>query len=118
MTVIDKYLANVAEPQRAELERIRKIVVQAVPEAIEVITYGMPGFKYKSKYLISFAPFKNHLSIFPGGESVGIFSSELSPFKTSKGTVQFTTEKPLSEELLKKITLQRKNSIDKAHIDV
>jgi uncharacterized protein YdhG (YjbR/CyaY superfamily) len=46
---VDKYLKSVIEPQRAELERIRRIVRQLVSEAYEVISYGMPGYKYKGK---------------------------------------------------------------------
>ena len=71
MSVVDDYLKNLPEPQKAELERIRKIVKQTVPEAEEVISYGVPGFKYKGKYLITFAAFKDHLSLFPGSAPIG-----------------------------------------------
>jgi uncharacterized protein YdhG (YjbR/CyaY superfamily) len=113
MNTVDEYLNTVAQPQKAELERVRSYIKSVVPDADEVITYGMPGFKYNHKYLIAYAPFKDHLSIFPGGEAVTTFAAELAGFKTSKGTIQFTTEKPLPDTLLKKIVLQRKEDIDK-----
>ena len=60
MSVIDDYLDNVTEPQRNELERVRRIVKHLVPDgAEEVISYGMPTFRYRGKSLIHFAAFKN-----------------------------------------------------------
>jgi uncharacterized protein YdhG (YjbR/CyaY superfamily) len=114
MSLIDDYLNQVTEPNKSELQRVRVFVSNLVPDAEEVITYGMPGFKYKKKYLIAYAPFKDHLSIFPGSEAVTTFSTDLAEFKTSKGTIQFTIDKPLPDNLLQKIVLQRKKSIDNA----
>ena len=111
MSEVEEYLCNVPKPQKTELERIRSFIKTLVPDAEEVITYKMPGFKYKTKYLIAYAPFKDHMSIFPGCEAVTTFATELSSFKTSKGTIQFTVENPLPDALLKKIVLQRKEDI-------
>lgn len=113
MSVIDEYLQNVSEPQKAALERVRKIIKQTAPDAEEVITYGMPGFKYRGKYLIAFAPFKNHMSVFPGGEAVGIIKDELHGYKTATGTVQFTLDNPLPEELIKDLVKIRLSAISK-----
>jgi len=103
MTVVDDYLAAVPPAQKAELERIRAIIKQICPTADEVITYSMPGFKYKGKYLIAYAAFKNHLSLFPGSDPIGVLKDALKDNITGKGTIQFTTEKPLSEETIKDI---------------
>jgi len=113
MSVIDDYLEKIGVPQKSELERIRKIVKQIVPEAEEVISYGMPAFKYKKKYLIGFAVFKDHLSLFPTPGPIGALKDKLSDFKLSKGTIQFTIEKPLTEQLIKEILLIRKADINK-----
>ena len=64
MSAIDNYLTEVQPRQRAELERIRRIIKQTVPEAEETILYGMPAFKYNGKRLIEFAAYKNHMSLF------------------------------------------------------
>jgi uncharacterized protein YdhG (YjbR/CyaY superfamily) len=113
MSVIDDYLNKVEAPQKAALERVRKIIKQISPNAEEVITYGMPGFKYKGKYLIAFAPFKNHMSIFPGAEAVEITKADLGNHTLSKGTIQFTIDSPLSEALIKKVVTVRMKAIDK-----
>lgn len=113
MSETDKYLSKVNATQRTELERVRKIVKQTVPDAEEVITYGMPGFKYKKKYLIAYAPFKNHMSIFPGSTTSESIKSKLSEFKQSKGTIQFTLEKSIPEPILIEIVKDRVKAIDK-----
>ena len=103
MSVIDDYLKDVAEPQRQQLERIRRIVKQTVPDAEEVISYGMPGFKYNKKYLIGFAEFKDHMSIFPASNPVETLKDKLSKFKISKGTIQFTIDNPVPEPIIKEV---------------
>src|SRR4051812_8389153 len=92
-SVIDQYLKDVPEPQRAALERVREIIKRTAPEVEEVITYGMPGFKYRKKYLIAFAPFKNHMSLFPGTHPIEAVTDKLDGFTYSKGTIQFTRDK-------------------------
>jgi uncharacterized protein YdhG (YjbR/CyaY superfamily) len=111
MSLIDEYLANVQQPQKDELERIRALIKSHVPDAKEVITYGMPGFKYSNKYLIAYAPFKNHLSIFPGAAAIDALSGKLKDYSVSKGTIQFTVTDPLPDMLIKEILGIRLNQI-------
>ena len=113
MSVIDELLENVTPKQRKALEHIRQLVLLVAPDAIEVKTYGMPGFKYKGRYLISFAAFKDHLSVFPGAEPIAVLKDELESFKISKGTIQFTLDHPIPDDLLIKIIKASKARIDK-----
>jgi hypothetical protein len=64
MGVIDDYLEGLGDGQRAELERIRRIVLDSVPDAEEGRSYGMPAFRYKRKPLLGFAALKDHLSLY------------------------------------------------------
>lgn len=111
MSTVAEYLENVTPPQKAEYERIRKIVKQAAPEAEEVISYGIPTFKYKGKYLIYFGAFKNHMSVFPGAPLE--LKKKLKGYKLLKGTIQFTEEKPLPGSVIKEIVLSRLENISK-----
>jgi uncharacterized protein YdhG (YjbR/CyaY superfamily) len=112
MNTVDEYLAQVPDPQRAELDRIRAFVKQTVPEAEESISYMMPAFKYKKKPLIYYAAFKNHLSIFPTSGPTETLKDQLKDFNASKGTIQFTLEHPLSDALLGEILHTRVSEID------
>lgn len=104
----DEYLASVPEPARSVLEKLRMTIRAAVPpEATEAISYGMPAFRYKGA-LIGFAAFSKHCSLFPMGSSaIEQFRDELKGFQTSKGTIQFTVEKPLPTALVRKIVKAR-----------
>ena len=100
MTAIDAYLEHVDPTQRTELERIRTIIRATVPDAEEVISYGIPVFQLRSKYLIGFAAFKHHMSLFPGAEAIETLKPKLTEYKLSRGTIQFTLDKPLSEAII------------------
>jgi uncharacterized protein YdhG (YjbR/CyaY superfamily) len=113
MSGIDEYLEKVSVPQKGELERIRRIVRQAAPKAEEVISYGMPGFKYHGQYLIGFAAFKNHLSIFPTSGPIDALKAKLGNFKLATGTIQFTAGKPVPESIIQELVAIRLASITK-----
>lgn len=111
MSAIDDYLDKVPLPQRIELERIRVVVKDVVPDAVESISYGMPAFKYKDKPLVYFAAFKNHLSLFPTSGPTEALKEQLKDFTVSKGTIQFTTDKPIPESLIREILQVRLDHI-------
>jgi uncharacterized protein YdhG (YjbR/CyaY superfamily) len=104
---IDEYLLDVPEKQRLALEELRQIIRKTAPKAEEVISYGMPAFKYHGM-LVYFAAFKNHCSLFAANVTlIEDLYPELKAYKTSKGTIQFTPEKPLPVALVQKIVLVR-----------
>lgn len=103
MSAIDEYLSKLESPQRLELERIRMIVHDFVPGVTETISYGIPVFKFKDKYLIGMDAYEDHMSIFPGSYPVERLQNNLRQYKTSKGTIQFTIENPLTEKLIAEI---------------
>jgi uncharacterized protein YdhG (YjbR/CyaY superfamily) len=103
----DEYLAAVPEPARGTLKKIRAAIRSAVPpEATETISYGIPAFKHKG-VLVWFAAFSDHCSLFPGSSVIEAFKKELKGFSTSKGTIQFPTDKPLPAALVKKLVKTR-----------
>jgi uncharacterized protein YdhG (YjbR/CyaY superfamily) len=109
---VDEYLAGVPEPARGTLNKIRAAIRSAVPaEATETISYGMPAFKHKG-VLVWYAAFSNHCSLFPTASVIEAFKNELKGFSTSKGTIQFPTEKPLPTALVKKLVKTRVAQIE------
>ena len=104
---VDDYLAGVPEPARSTLNKMRAAIRSAVPaEATETISYGMPAFKHK-RVLVWLAAFSNHCSLFPTASVIEAFKKELKGFTTSKGTIQFPTDKPLPAALVKKLVKAR-----------
>ena len=85
-------------------------------EATEAITYQIPTFKYHGHSLVAIAAFKKHCSLFPmSGAVIDRFKDELEGFHTSKGTLQFPVDKPLSAALMKKIIKARMAEIEAKH---
>lgn len=105
---VDEYLATVPEPARTTLKRVREVIRSAVPpEATEGISYRIPTFRYKGA-LLAFAAFSNHCSLFPMSKAViKACKRDLKNFYTSKGTIRFPVDKPLSKVLVKKLVKAR-----------
>lgn len=105
---VDAYLAEVPEPARTTLEKIRATIRSIVPaEATEGLSYCMPAFHYKGA-LVAYAAFKDHCSFFPMQASlIDEMKDELKAYRTSKGTLQFPMDKPLPSKLLKKMVKLR-----------
>lgn len=103
MSVIDDYLNKVPQPQRDALEHVRTVSMKIVPDAEDTIGYGIPVLKYRRQYLLGFAQFKNHMSIFPGAAPIEALHEELSGYKISRGTVQFTLDNLIPDTTLEEI---------------
>ncbi len=105
---VDEYLAGVPEPACSSLKHLRKVIQSVVPKkTTEVISYGIPMFKFNGM-LVGYAAFKNHCSLFPTGSGViEKFAKELKGYSTSRGTIQFPSDKPLPDALVKKIVKAR-----------
>lgn len=78
----------------------------------EVISYGIPAFKYK-KVLVWYAGFKYHCSFFPTNSVIEEFKDELKGYRLSKGTIQFPVDRPLPATLVKKMVKARLAEIEK-----
>jgi uncharacterized protein YdhG (YjbR/CyaY superfamily) len=106
-TTVDAYLATVPEPQRSTLRKLRAFIRAAAPRrATELISYGIPAFKYK-QVLVWFAAFADHCSFFPTARVIEQFQSQLKPYKISKGTIQFPIDKPPPASLIKRMLRAR-----------
>jgi uncharacterized protein YdhG (YjbR/CyaY superfamily) len=105
---IDEYIAGFPPETQKTLHEIRNFIRAEVPEATEKISYGMPTFYLKGN-LIHFAAFKDHYGFFPSPSGIDPFETELSPYRTGKGTLRFELNKELPWDILKKIIQFRKN---------
>jgi uncharacterized protein YdhG (YjbR/CyaY superfamily) len=105
---IDDYLAALTEDRRAALEKIRKAIRAAAPEAEECISYGLPAFRLNGKGLAALGAAASHCSYFPmSGKTVAKLARELEGYETSKGTIRFPPGKPLPAALVRKLVKAR-----------
>jgi uncharacterized protein YdhG (YjbR/CyaY superfamily) len=107
-TSVEDYLAALPEASRATLEKLRATIKAVAPEATETISYQMPTFKDHGRFLVSYAAFKDHCSLFPAsGKVLEAHGEELKPYFSGKGTLRFTADKPIPAALVKKIVKTR-----------
>lgn len=104
---IDEYIERLPEDQAALLTRLRKQIQAAAPKAEECISYSMPAFRLDGRILVYFHAATKHCSFFPGAYPIEANAKDLKAFSTSKGTVRFTPEKPMSATLVKKLVKSR-----------
>jgi uncharacterized protein YdhG (YjbR/CyaY superfamily) len=109
---IDEYLASVAEPKRATLQTLRQTIRDIIPDADEVISYGMPAFRLNGKVIAGFAAFKNHLAYLPHSGSVFTeLREELAGYTSTEGSLHFPIDKPLPKALVQKLIAVRLSQV-------
>lgn len=103
----DAYLARLSPDKRATLEKVRKAIRAAAPEAEEGLSYGMPAF-IQGKPIAGYNASANHCSYFPmSGAITAQFEKELAKYEVSKGGFRFPIDKPPSAVLIKKLVQAR-----------
>jgi len=100
---IDEYIDTFPEDMQTILKQVRKTIKAAAPEAGERISYGIPTFTLNGKYLIYFAGWKHHISIYPIPIGDDAFNQEIAPYVAGKGTLKFPIDKPMPLKLITKI---------------
>jgi uncharacterized protein YdhG (YjbR/CyaY superfamily) len=100
MNEIDQYILQFPEETRDILNKIRALIKENAPEAIESIAYGMPAYKLNKKPLVYFAAYKTHLGFYATPSGHETFKEELSKYKQGKGSVQFSLNQPIPYDLI------------------
>ena len=106
-TSIDEYIAACPEGTQIILQQVRDAIKAAAPEAREDISYNIPAFTLKGKGLISFAGWKNHISIYPIPSGTAAFNRQVAKYVAGKGTLKFPLDKPLPLRLIGRIVKYR-----------
>jgi uncharacterized protein YdhG (YjbR/CyaY superfamily) len=112
---IDGYIATFPNDVQQILEKIRMTIRKAAPDAEETISYQIPSFTLKDKYLIYFAAYKKHIGLYPAPRGIEKFKKELSLYGGGKGTLKFPLNKPIPFNLISRIVKFRaKENLERA----
>ena len=99
---VDAYLAALPADKQGLLEGVRATIRRVVPDAEETIAYDMPAFRLGGRFLVSYAGWKRHCSIYPlTDEFLAKHQAELEGYGRTKGSLHFTPERPLPDALLR-----------------
>lgn len=105
---VDEYMAALPDDRRAVLEELRQTIRAAAPEATETIAYSMPAFTSHGRFVVSFAAYKLHYSLFPASGAVReALGAELTPYLAGKATVRFPADARIPAELVTRIVRVR-----------
>jgi uncharacterized protein YdhG (YjbR/CyaY superfamily) len=110
---MDEYIGTFPKNVQKILGEVRQTIKEVIPEAEETISYQIPAFKLNGSYLIYYAGWKNHISLYPAPRGSETFKKELSKYKGGKGTVQFPLNKPIPYALISKIIKFRLRETEK-----
>lgn len=103
----DAYLAALSDEKRRALEKLRREIKAAAPNAEECMSYGLPSFRLGGKLLVSYGAAAKHCAFYPGS-TVRELAKELKGYDTSgKGTIRFSVDKPLPAALVRRIVKAR-----------
>jgi uncharacterized protein YdhG (YjbR/CyaY superfamily) len=103
---VDEYILRFPVSTQLLLEDVRRTIKNAAPEAKEVISYSMPGYKLNGM-LVWFAGYSKHIGFYPGVNGISFFKKEIAMYKSAKGSVQFPISQPLPLRLIEEITKLR-----------
>jgi uncharacterized protein YdhG (YjbR/CyaY superfamily) len=107
------YLAALEEPHRTELARVYSIAAEVVPEAVEGTSYAMAALIYRGKGLVAAVRAKKFLSLYPySGTVLADLAGDLTDFETTSGSLHFSVEQPVPDEVLRRIVELRRAEID------
>ena len=104
---IDEYIKTYPKDVQKILKLVKLTIKEVIPTSAEVISYQIPAFKLNGKYVIYFAGWQNHISVYPKPRSNETLNKQLAKFKGGKGTVQFPLDKTIPLALIKKIVKYR-----------
>lgn len=102
MTTITAYIEGVPEERQERLFALYHMIQKQAPLAEEKFSYGMPTF-YLNGNLVHFANMKHHIGFYPSPSAIQAFAEELTPYKTSKGAIQFPYSQELPLDLIARI---------------
>src|SRR3982074_2168385 len=99
---IDEYLAALSNDKRAALEKLRKTIRAAAPEAEECISYQICAYRQNGMVVGFGAPAHHSPFSLMSSPTTAAQKNELKDYDTSKGTIRFQADKPLPAALVRK----------------
>ena len=103
---IDLYIAACPPKVRTIMNTVRRTIRKEAPAAGEKISYGMPAFEMDGM-LIYYAPFKNHLGVFPPVKGNATLAKALARHRGEKGNLRFSFDEPMPYPLIRRVVQAR-----------
>lgn len=108
----DAYIAAAAEPLRPLLRQLRAGLSQALPDAREVMMYGMPGFQIGNMIVAGYAAFSKQCGLYVDAGAIAAHADEIAALKlkATKTGVTFSVSRPITAELVGKLAVSSRSA--------
>jgi uncharacterized protein YdhG (YjbR/CyaY superfamily) len=111
-STIEDYINSYPPEVQISLQKIRQSIKDQVPEGTEGISYGIPVINFGGTYLLYFAGFKAHLSVYPITWALETsLENEIKPYRSGRGTLKFSLDKPIPYDLIGRLAKIRAQEI-------
>ena len=100
---VDAYIASFPPDVQVKLQSVRAAIHEAVPDTGEAISYDIPMLTLDGKYVVYFAAWKRHISLYPIPSGDATLEKDIGPYKAGKGTLQFALNKPIPLDLIGRV---------------
>jgi len=109
-TTIAEYIQAASRESQPHLRRLYAILKSVAPQAEEAIKWGAPFF-VEPRFLFAFSAHKAHCNFAPTPAALEAFRKDLEVHKTTKNYLQIPYDKPVPEELVRKIAAHRLRTV-------
>jgi uncharacterized protein YdhG (YjbR/CyaY superfamily) len=99
---VTAYIAQFPTEVQKILEKVRRTIRAAAPNAAETISYRMPAFRQHG-ILVYFAAWKEHIGLYPPISGDKVLVKAIARYAGPKGNLQFPLDKPMPLDLIKRI---------------
>lgn len=112
---VDDYIAHQAPAVQPRLQQLRSLIKETVNGAEELLNYKVPSFTLrpggKREQQVMFAAYEKFIGFYPFPTTIEAFATELQDYKYGKGSVQFPHDRPLPEDLIRRMIRYRQNEL-------
>jgi len=102
-TTVDEYISSFPPDVQGALQAVRQTMRAAAPETEETISYDIPTLTLDGRYVVYFAGWKHHISVYPVPALEGKLGRDLEPYVAGKGTLKFPLDKPIPFDLIERV---------------
>lgn len=109
----DAYIAAAPEALRSQLAHVRAQLKRTLPDAAEVIQYGMPGFSRDKKIIAGYSAFSKQCGLYVAKGAISMHLDDIvaAGLKASKTGLTFSPSKPIPDALIEALALASRREL-------
>ena len=112
---VEEYIEQSPAQTKRLAKELRKLILEAAPNASEKLSYGMPYYDYHGR-LIYFSVREDYVGLYVMSAR-DVLQDEIKPYRTSKATLHFFAQDPLPTALIKKIIKTQVSLNERKNLD-